>query len=448
MKRYIRTSTQDEFEQYEDDIKEIDQEFTSENTSINSTKLPAVFKMISFEPGTVNLDFGGGRFDNVADYLTQYDVINLVYDPYNRTKEHNQEVVSTLKKAGGADSATCSNVLNVIKEPEVRQNVLQNIKKLVKPNGKIYITVYEGTGKGDEGPTKSGYQLNKKTADYLEEIQQVFPDATRKGKLIQATNSGSVSSATMIKASIMSLEDEIYEAAKQCMIDNPSLGFLEDEVDDYLFVDVSTPKEHPGYTKVEVRAELGYDGLCALGDALDPIVAKYDEDSYFEAEAPGILSAYLSTAVSSSTKITAAEYDDVAPDDDGELIFHVDDIVVVDEHGDWQFESDECPWASEYSDSHGLVYDENNHVYLGDEGTIIENVIDLLYTLIPGDPGRYQINCTAVLAYEITGMESRVNDVWEDDYGREIDEETITDNAEGTFVPEKSYIEDFTFETL
>lgn len=37
---------------------------------------------------------------------------------------------------------------------------------------------------GNEGPTKSGYQLNKKTADYLEEIQQVFPDAERKGKLI------------------------------------------------------------------------------------------------------------------------------------------------------------------------------------------------------------------------------------------------------------------------
>ena len=171
-----------------DEISQVDQEFTSENTSINSNKLPAIFKMIKLPEGSINLDFGGGRFDNVAEYLEPLGVINLVYDPYNRSAEHNQEVVKTLKEAGGADSATCSNVLNVIKEPEARLNVLKNISKMVKPGGDVYITVYEGTGKGNEGATKSGYQLNRKTADYLEEIQQVFPNAERKGKLIVATN--------------------------------------------------------------------------------------------------------------------------------------------------------------------------------------------------------------------------------------------------------------------
>ena len=183
--------------EYEDDIQEIGQEFTSENTSNNNNRLPAVFNMVSFEPGTVNIDYGGGKFDNVAEYLTQYDVVNLVYDPYNRTAEHNKEVIRLVREHGGADTATCSNVLNVIKEPEVRINVLNNIKKLVKPNGKVYITVYEGKGNNAEGPTKSGYQLNRKTAEYMDEIQQVFPDAKRKGKLIVATNSsGSVTSAT------------------------------------------------------------------------------------------------------------------------------------------------------------------------------------------------------------------------------------------------------------
>ena len=204
----------EDFDDYEDDIQEISQEFTSENTSINSNKLPAIFKMVSFEPGTTNIDYGGGRFDNVADYLTQYDVINLVYDPYNRTSEHNKEVLRTLRRAGGADTATCSNVLNVIKEPEVRKNVLENISKIVKPGGKVYITVYEGSGKGDEGPTKAGYQLNRKTADYLEEIQQVFPDAKRRGKLIVATNSKSVSSSTNIKAS--STEGYVYTYCDEC----------------------------------------------------------------------------------------------------------------------------------------------------------------------------------------------------------------------------------------
>ena len=210
----ILSSTDTDFNEYEDDIQEISQEFTSENTSINSTKLPAIFKMVSFEPGTTNIDYGGGRFDNVADYLTQYDVINLVYDPYNRTPEHNKEVIKTLRRAGGADTATCSNVLNVIKEPEVRKNVLENISKIVKPGGKVYITVYEGSGKGDEGPTKAGYQLNRRTADYLDEIREVFPDANRKGKLIVATNSRTVNSSTNIKAS--STEGYVYTYCDEC----------------------------------------------------------------------------------------------------------------------------------------------------------------------------------------------------------------------------------------
>lgn len=186
----------EDVDEYEDDIQEINQEFTSANTSINSSKLPAIFKMVSFEPGTINIDYGGGKFDNVADYLTQYDVINLVYDPFNRTAAHNKEVLKTLREAGGADTATCSNVLNVIKEPEVRKNVLQNIARIVKPGGKIYITVYEGTGKGDEKSTSAGYQLNRKTSDYLDEIQEVFPDATRRGKLITATNNSMTESLT------------------------------------------------------------------------------------------------------------------------------------------------------------------------------------------------------------------------------------------------------------
>lgn len=178
-----------------EDIKEIGQEFTSENTSINSKKLPAVFNMVSFNPGTVNLDYGGGRFDNVAEYLEQYDVVNLVYDPYNRSSEHNREVIRLIREHGGADTATCSNVLNVIKEPEVRQNVLKNISKLVKAGGTIYITVYEGKGNNEGTPTKSGYQLNRKTADYIEEIQEVFPDCKRRGKLIECVNSGAITSS-------------------------------------------------------------------------------------------------------------------------------------------------------------------------------------------------------------------------------------------------------------
>lgn len=171
------------------EISDTNQKYTSAKTSINSNKLPAIFKMINLSSGTINLDFGGGKFDNVAEYYSDKGVTNVVYDPYNRSSEHNKEVLDIIKKNGGADSVTCSNVLNVIAEPEARLTVIKNIYNLAKSGATCYWTVYEGSGTGEGAETKSGYQLNKKTADYLEEIQEVFPNAKRKGKLIIATKS-------------------------------------------------------------------------------------------------------------------------------------------------------------------------------------------------------------------------------------------------------------------
>lgn len=186
-----------------------EQEFDSAKTSINSKKLPAVYRMIQLQPGTVGVDFGGGRWDSAVEYLRDQDVTLCVYDPYNRSAEHNRKVLRTLRANGGADFAVNSNVLNVIKEPEARKGVLENIKKITKSGAPIYITVYEGRGDAKEGVTKSGYQLNRKTADYLEEIQEVFPDAKRRGKLIVATNKGSANSSVDIKASSEIIWDDL-----------------------------------------------------------------------------------------------------------------------------------------------------------------------------------------------------------------------------------------------
>ena len=188
--RQVLESHNDDLGEYfdVDDIVTSEQEFSSAATSINSTKLPAIYNMVNFRPGAVVVDFGGGKFDNAVNYLKDKDVTLLVYDPYNRSAEHNKEVLRILKEHGGADAAVNSNVLNVIKEPEAREAVLRNIKKITKRGAPIYITVYEGRGDGAEGPTKSGYQLNRKTGDYMDEIEKVFSNVKRKGKLITAIN--------------------------------------------------------------------------------------------------------------------------------------------------------------------------------------------------------------------------------------------------------------------
>lgn len=191
----------EELDEDDDDLDHPDQEFDSANTSINSNKLPAIYRMISIPKDTVGVDFGGGRFDNSIEYIKDLGATLCVYDPYNRSKEYNIETLKTLRANGGADWAINSNVLNVIKEPSARKAVLENISKITKSGAPIYITVYEGRGDAKEGQTKSGYQLNRKTADYIDEIQEVFPDAKRKGKLIVAHNIRSASSSMIVAAS-------------------------------------------------------------------------------------------------------------------------------------------------------------------------------------------------------------------------------------------------------
>lgn len=166
------------------DPEETEQKYPSAATSINSSKLPALFNMVDFKEGSINLDYGGGRFDNVAEYLEkEYGATNLVYDKYNRSAEHNRSVLEQVRKHGGADTVTLSNVLNVIAEESERLAVLRNCKRYLKASGTCYITVYEGNGSGEGKETKAGYQLNRKTKDYEGEIKKVFSNVTRRGKL-------------------------------------------------------------------------------------------------------------------------------------------------------------------------------------------------------------------------------------------------------------------------
>lgn len=169
------------------------QTYTSAKTAINGKqgKLPQIFKKISIPPGSVVLDYGGGdaKADKIAQkYLDDFGALELLYDPYNQDESHNRNVVDSCKYQGGADIAICSNVLNVIKESDVRKNVLEHIKELTKPNGTVYIMVYEGDGSGVGKPTQNNesYQNNKKTIDYLEEIRYVFGNVTRRGRIISA----------------------------------------------------------------------------------------------------------------------------------------------------------------------------------------------------------------------------------------------------------------------
>lgn len=158
------------------------QRFTSKNTSINSSKLPMIYgnrKVLEIIKGKSVIDVGGGKFDNAVTAMKKYGASVAVYDPYNRTEEHNSNVLSR-----AYDVAIISNVLNVIDSVEAREKVLELAASKAEI---IIITVYEGNGSGVGKQSKVDcWQENRPTADYMEEIRNSLPgyNVERSGKII------------------------------------------------------------------------------------------------------------------------------------------------------------------------------------------------------------------------------------------------------------------------
>lgn len=151
------------------------QKYTSANTSINSKRVPALFKKIKWEVGIWNLDIGGGKYNTATEYLLSIGVCNYIYDPYNRTFGENQDTLDRFSWEK-ADTGTLSNVLCTIAEKDIRLALLKLAKRYVA--GNIYISVYEGDGSGIGRETKKDcWQNNKKLGEYWDEIVEVFPHA-------------------------------------------------------------------------------------------------------------------------------------------------------------------------------------------------------------------------------------------------------------------------------
>lgn len=162
------------------------QAISSAATSINASKTASVFNTVKWGRGTVNADIGGGRFDNATELLAANGVENIIYDPYNRTAEHNQSAVKRIS-GGKSDTATVANVLNVVKEPSARSAIIRQAADAIKPEGKAYFQIYEGNKSGTGTPTKAGWQENRDAASYEKEIAEYFGSTERHGNIITAT---------------------------------------------------------------------------------------------------------------------------------------------------------------------------------------------------------------------------------------------------------------------
>lgn len=140
---------------------------------------PTAFSDFTFD-STVKkvLDIGGGRFDCNKHYLKKmYNIDLSIWDPFNRSKEHNDRIFA-LFSANKADAVTSMSVLNVIPELEARLAHLATLKDALTIGGKCYIKIWPGElpYKGSYIPTATdqAYQANAYADRFIREVELVF----------------------------------------------------------------------------------------------------------------------------------------------------------------------------------------------------------------------------------------------------------------------------------
>jgi hypothetical protein len=169
------------------------QKYSSANTSLN--QVPALVKHLSeervFLNGMVVLDYGGGKYDKTKEYVEAIHGVSYnVYDPYNRSEEQNNYALDSKY-----DIIMLSNVLNVVREPQSRSEIIQLCRLLLLPEGRIYIRTYQAPKSNlyqekpyPGQPTKQGtcWQNCKPLSHYLPEVQRLLRNSVINKGIIEA----------------------------------------------------------------------------------------------------------------------------------------------------------------------------------------------------------------------------------------------------------------------
>lgn len=165
---------------------------TSAATSINSTKLPAVYTRVSdsaYQWADKLLDYGCGRYvDHLIQYTTEHSNTPeeeeyrycawYGYDRFNRSDAANAEALADFaesEKPFMQRMVFCSNVLNVIDSDEVVAGIAGFLTACAISGAAIFVTVYEGDRSGIGRATKTDcFQRNEKIANYLKYFDKSF----------------------------------------------------------------------------------------------------------------------------------------------------------------------------------------------------------------------------------------------------------------------------------
>lgn len=157
------------------------QRITSAKTALRQVPALHKAKAAALPAGAWVVDYGCGQGLG-CEYLREArpDLRVAGFDPFNQTEAENREAIAIMR-IGSADVILCANVLNVIEEDWAIVEVVQALAKGIEDSGTVYVSVYEGDGKGYGRETSKGFQRNEKAESYRTWLEAVFPNVERKG---------------------------------------------------------------------------------------------------------------------------------------------------------------------------------------------------------------------------------------------------------------------------
>lgn len=157
------------------------QKYSSKNTSVNTSQLPAVYGKLNYEwirnqQFEYFVDYGCGRaatrnkvFYKVLEEIP-YPHHYFGYDPYWGDVDQNRNALSCLLTWKHADLCVCANVLNVIDDLCVLNEIVQNVVQAKE----FVIQIYEGDKSRQGRKSKEDcYQRNEPVEDYQATIEYI-----------------------------------------------------------------------------------------------------------------------------------------------------------------------------------------------------------------------------------------------------------------------------------
>ena len=163
--------------------------YSSKNTSINTTRLPAVYNKVDWSRYThpidnwCVIDFGCGRIETqrlISKKLKEHNIAQFYpYDPYHKCMVSKKQYEYNAYDPDRNKVVVCSNVLNVINDDDILQKIIAALCNIIVARDSkgiyrmqpCYITVYEGDKSGVGRLTKKDcWQRNERLPVYLDKF--------------------------------------------------------------------------------------------------------------------------------------------------------------------------------------------------------------------------------------------------------------------------------------